>query len=212
VSNLADDYFCLVLDEHSGWPRLAPRVAAVGLASGLLGELVVAGHAVMTESGEIEALDVQRPADPLAREVHELLLARPQHRDPGIWISYLARDAFDRVGIRLAQHGLVAPVRKRRLTGARTVYQPANLSSIAWPGIRIAQQLSGGAEITLNDLTCAGLAVATGLINQILWDPELHAPARAALPAALALLPPPVTVLLSRTETAVADAVLTNRT
>jgi hypothetical protein len=212
VSNLADDYFCLVLDEHTGWPRLAPRVAAVGLASGLLGELVVAGHAVMTESGEIQALDVQRPADPLAREVHELLLARPQHRDPGIWISYLARDAFDRVGIRLAQLDLVTAVRKRRLTGARTVYQPTNLSTIAWPGIRIAQQLSGGAEITLNDLACTGLAVATGLIGQLLWDPELHAPARAALPAALALLPPPVTLLLSRTETAVADAVLTNRT
>jgi hypothetical protein len=212
MTSLADDFFCLALDEHSGKPRLAPRVTAVGLACALLAELVIAGHAVMTDSGELHALDVQRPSDSLAREIHELLLARPQHRDPRIWIAYLARDAFDRVGVRLAEQGLVTPVRKKRLTGTRTVYQPTNLSATAWPGIRIAQQLSGGAEITLHDLTCAGLAAAIGLIGEVLWDPELHAPARAALPAALALLPPPVTSLLARTEIAVAEAVLTNRT
>jgi hypothetical protein len=212
MSNVADDYFCLLLDEHTGRSRLAPRVAGVGLGTALLTELVIAGHAVVTPAGQIEALDVQRPADPLAREIHELLLARPQHRDPGIWISYLARDAFDRVGTRLAQLGLVVPVRKRRLTVTRTVYQPANLTGVAWPGIRLAQQLSGGAEVTLADLTCTGLAVATGLVNQVLWDPDLHAAARADLPRALAMLPPPITQLLSRTETAVADAVLANRT
>jgi hypothetical protein len=54
--------------------------------------------------------------------------------------------------------------------------------------------------------------VATGLINQVLWDPDVHAPARDGLPAALALLPSPVSTLLARTETVVADAVLTNRT
>jgi hypothetical protein len=212
VSNLADDFFCLVLDEHSGWPRIAPRVAGVGLGSALLAELVIAGHAVMTDINELQALDVQRPQDELTREVHELLLARPQHRDPGIWISYLARDAFDRVGMRMARLGFVTPVRKRRLTGSRTVYQPVDLSTIAWPSIRVAQVLSGGAEVTLADLTCAGLAVATEIINQVLWDPELHLAARTGLSAALSLLPPPVTALLARTETAVADAVLTSRT
>lgn len=211
MTNLADDYFCLVLDEHAGKPKLAPRVTGVGLASALLAELVIAGYAVVQDS-DIQALDVQRPEDPLARHVHELLLSRPQHRDLGIWISFLARDAFTSVGGRLAAQGLVAPVQKRRLTGTRVLYQPMNHSAIAWPGIRIAQQLSGGAEITLSDLTCTGLAVATGLIGQVLWDPELHAPARENLPAALALLPPPVASLLARTETAVADAVLTNRT
>jgi hypothetical protein len=212
MTNLADDFFCLALDEHSGKPRIAARVAAVGLASALLAELVVAGHAVMTESGELHALDVQRPSDALAREIHELLLARPQHRDPGIWIAYLARDSFDRVGVRLGGLGVVTTVQKRRLTGTRTTYQPTNLSQIAWPGIRIAQQLSGGADIPLTDLTCTGLAVATGLISHVLWDPQLHSAARAGLPAALAQLPPPVGALLARTESAVGDAVLTNRT
>lgn len=211
MTNLADDYFCLLLDEHAGTAKLAPRVAGVGLASALLAELVIPGYAVVDET-TIVALDVQRPEDPLTRQVHELLLARPQHRDPGIWISFLARESFTEVGERLARQGVVTPTRKRRLTGTRTVYQPVDLSGVAWPGIRIAQQLSGDTELTLSDLTCAGLAVATGLINQVLWDPELHAPARANLPAALALLPQPVATLLARTETAVADAVLTNRT
>lgn len=212
MSNLADDFFCLALDEHTGWPRLAPRVASVGLAAALLAELIIPGHAVMTESGEIHALDVQRPSDLLTKEVHELLLGRPQHRDSGVWISYLARDGFDRVGSRLTRLGLVTAVRKRRLTGSRTVYEPVNPSAVAWPGIRLAQQLCGDAELTLPDLTCAGLSAATGLINHVLWDPEMHGPARAGLSGALALLPPPVTVLIGRTEAAVGDAVLTNRT
>lgn len=212
MSNLADDFFCLVLDEHTGWPQLTPRVAGIGLGSALLAELVIAGYVVMTEANEIQALDVQRPPDPLARQVHELLLTRPQHRDPGTWISYLARDAFDRIGTRLTRLGLVTPVRKRRLTGTRTIYQPVDLSTVAWPSIRIAQELSGEAEVTLAGLTCAGLAVATELVNQVLWDPELHRAAKAGLPAALALLPPPVTALLACTETAVADAVLAQRT
>jgi hypothetical protein len=212
VTNLADDFFCLMLDEHSGKPRIAPRVAGVGLGAGLLAEVVISGHCVMTEAGEIQALNVQRPDDALSREVHELLLNRPHHRDPGIWISYLARDSFARVGDRLAEQGAVSRVRRRGMTGVRVTYQPTNLTTVAWPAIRIAQELTGGAEITLTDLTCAGLAVATGLINNVLWDSGLHQTANAALPAALTLLPPPVTTLLARAETAVADAVLTNRT
>lgn len=211
MTHLADDFFCLLLDEHAGTAKLTPRVAGVGLASALLAELVIPGYAVIDDTGVV-ALDVQRPDDPLTRQVHELLLTRPQHRDPGIWISFLAQESFQDVGNRLAQRGVVAPVRKRRLTGSRIVYQPVDLSTVAWPGIRIAQQLGGDAEVTLSDLTCAGLAVATGLINQVLWDPEMHATARAQLPAALALLPQPITALLARAETAVADAVLTNRT
>lgn len=211
MSNLADDFYCLTLDEHTGMSRLAPRVTGVGLASAILAELLIAGHVVI-EGGEIMALHVQPPQDELAGNVHTLMLNRPQHRDPGVWIGFLARDAFIEIGNRLVRRGVLTAIRKRRLTGSRIVYEPLDRSSLAWPGIRIAQSLVPADQITLNDLTCVGLAVATGLINRVLWDPELHAAARASLPAALARLPPPVAELLARTETAVGEAVLTNRT
>lgn len=209
-TNLADDFFCMALDEHSGLPRLAPRVTGVGLASAILAELVVGGYATV-RAGEIEPLRVQPPADQLARDVHELLHNRPQHRDVAIWIGFLARDAFTEIGNRMTRNGMVTPVRKRRLTGTRMVYEPVDRSVAAWPAIRLAQHLADPAQITLDDLTCAGLAVATGLIDHVLWDAQLHGEARAGLPAALKRLPPPVSELLSRTESLVADAVLTNR-
>ncbi len=210
MTNIADDFFCIVLDEHTGWPRAAPKVASVGLASGLLAELVVAGYAVIDENG-IHARNVQPPDEPLARQVHEILLGRPQHRDIGIWLSYLAQDAFDDIGERLTAQGVVAPVRKRRLTGSRTVYMPQDLNAFAWPGVRIAGDLTRADAITLADLTCVGIAAATGSVNFLLWDEDLHVSARAAVPSALARLPQPVITLLARTETAVADAVLTSR-
>jgi hypothetical protein len=210
VSSLADDFFCLTLDERSGTSRLASRVTGVGLSSAILAELVVGGY-VTVESGEMRALRVQPPSDRLAGDLHGLMLSKPHHRDPTIWIGFLARDAFVEIGNRLARKGVVTPVRRRRLAGVRTVFEPVDHSTIAWPAIRIARNLTDSDRITLEDLTCAGLAVATGLINRLLWDPVQHASARLTLPAALTRLPPPVVELLAHTETAVGEAILSGR-
>jgi len=220
---IAGDFWCIAFDEHRLRPRVPDQVAGMGLAGALVCELLVSGHAEVTSEGELHPLNVQPPAEAVARSVFESLWAHPDERDLAIWIKYLALTSFDDVARRLVladvvragrPGGLMAGLRRAVGSGREVMYEATNGSKLAWPAVRVGNMLRGTPEAMLNlpDLLCAGLAVATGLLDHVLWDPDLHAQARRNLPSLLTQIPPASAMVLARTESAVGDAVLTNRT
>jgi hypothetical protein len=208
---LADEYFLISLDDRSGRGRLSAPVQSLGLASGLVGELVLAGY-LMTAETEVYPLTAQLPPEPLAAEVMKVILARQNERDLGTWLTFLAAEAITDVGDRLARAGkVVASQKRRRLGGTRVEYLPSNLSAAAWPGIRLGNLLASGEAMSLQDVLLTGILEATGLLPHVLWDPAVHKPGYGHTELLLPQLPAPLAALLSRTRVGVGDVVLTKR-
>lgn len=90
---LADDIYLLAHHEVSGRPFLQPRAAGLGLAGGLLAELVLIG-AVRVSGDGVAATDRIRPQDGLMHAVHLRVLGERQRYCTGDWLTFLgARSA-----------------------------------------------------------------------------------------------------------------------
>jgi hypothetical protein len=207
---LADDYFFISQDDRSGRGRLAGPVQSIGLAAALLGELVLAGY-LNVVGNEVFPLTTWVPPEPLAAEVMQVLTSRPDERDLGLWLTFLAAEAVDDVGSRMARDNLVVRTERRRLRGVRVEYLPVDLSVAAWPAIRLANLLSSGSAMEAGDVVLTGLAEATGLLGHVLWDGDVHRAGYENAALLLPQLPPQLTALLARTRVAVGDVVLTKR-
>jgi hypothetical protein len=206
---LADDLFLLAHDEVSGKPRLHPRVVGLGLAGALLGELVLFGRAdvradadgryfvVVTDPGPID--------DPLADAVLGQVRADGRPRTVRAWLGYLAQTASHNVGERLGAAGTLARTHSRvPRRGSR--WTPTDLTTAAWPATRLRMLLTKSEPVTVPDAALAGFALACGLSQQILWNTP--ATAREYLDYLLAGLPEALGTLVTQTESAVGDAVL----
>lgn len=217
MSRIADDVFLMLLDERSGEPLAARRIAGLTVAAGMLAELVVSSCLTITPDGGVELLDAGwPPQDEIEAEVYKLIHESNAH-PLRTWVDYLALESWDRVGRRLAHDDVVQVVARRRLMSKRIAYVPKESSAVLAPVVRISLRLTGevpGEELTLLDLTSIGLIAVAGLLDQVWWDEGLHGRARAALPEWLSQLPPdhPITQLFAVTESAVAEAVLTSTT
>lgn len=203
---LADDFFFVMHDEQRGKLRLQKRVAGIGLAGALLGELVLSGH-LQAASGTLAVLHDQRvPDDDLANRVLYQLAAEQEQRSTRTWLLFLARGAVDRVGTRLARNGLVRPSRTRRPWGSTVRYLPVDLNKSGWPAVRLNRRINRAEPMTIADSMLAGLVVATGLARQVWWDSD--ALTSHHLNTAVASLPMSLRELLAHTEAAVGDVVL----
>jgi hypothetical protein len=209
-NRLADDYFLISLDDRSGRARLATSVRSLGLASALVGELVLEGYLMVADS-ELFPLTGQLPPEPLSAEVMKVVLARQNERDLGVWLTFLAAEAVTDVGDRLARDGTVVRRQRRRIGGTRIEYLPPDLSAAAWPGIRLGNLLASGEPVQLSDVLLTGIVEATGLLGHVLWDGDVHRPGYAHVERLLPQLPAPITALLTRTRVAVGDVLLTKR-
>lgn len=210
VARLADDFFFIAHDDRSGRRRLAQPVVSIGLAASLLGELLLSGH-LMVHENALYPVHGYPPEGGLVAEIMHLVTGRPNDRDLGTWLTFLAAEAVTDVGERLVAEGQVTRVKRRRLAGSRVEFQPVNISAAAWPAIRIAGILSRGEAMSVSDTTLTGLVDATGLTGHVLWDAEVHRPGYAHIEPLLAMLPAPLSTLLARTRVAVGDVVLTKR-
>jgi hypothetical protein len=202
---LADEFFLIAHEERTGRSRLHPRATGLGLAAGLLGELMLTGR-VRLSDGDLYVVNRNPPTDALAHEVLELLLAQPQHRDLGTWLAFLAQDSAVKVGERLARVGTVDPVTRRRLTGSNTVYMPTNAdqrNAVTWARVRLANLLVRYIGMDLADRTLAGLVLATGLTRFVLWDLALHRPGLNNLQTTVDSLPTELRQLVDYTQMSV---------
>jgi hypothetical protein len=125
-------------------------------------------------------------------------------------MSYLARTAEDSVGRRLAHHGHVRRIERQRLLRGRVVtYPPVNINLAAWPRVRLHQGLTGWARLSDYDVVLAGLILATGLDQHVLWD--LSPTVRLHLIGLIRRLSPALRELLADAEAAVGEAVVSRR-
>jgi hypothetical protein len=90
TGRLADDIYLLAHHEVSGKPFLQPRAIGLGVAGGLLAELVLIG-AIRVTGDRVMVTDRVRPQDGLMRAVHIYLLRERQRHGARDWLTFLAQ-------------------------------------------------------------------------------------------------------------------------
>jgi hypothetical protein len=208
---VADDYYLIAYHGLSERRRPDSSVASIGVAAGLLGELILADWLTISGSGVWLLQGTVPLADPLLTELLTLMQSLPDEHGLDTWLAHIATEALDDVRGRLASSGVLIKSARRRFIGKQVVYEPANSNTVVWPTVRLTGQLSRVEPITLADAVLAGLVHATGLTGHLLWDPASHRPGLEYLPDLLRALPAPFLILLERTEVAAGRVLLTKR-
>lgn len=207
---LASDYYLIAHSDTTGRPRLHPRAVGLGLAAGLLGELI-ASERVSISKGVLTVWDGRQPGDALAHTVLEQIIRESEHRLVRTWLDFLALHAPGMVADRLVRAGvLVRDEHRTMLLRRRTTYEPVDINVAYTPQARLHTALSRMAPLTLPDATLAALVAATGLIDVVLWDNDQRA--RRYLNDLRAYLPGPQQELAAHTEAAIGAHVGAHRT
>ncbi|MEU7998242.1 GPP34 family phosphoprotein [Micromonospora sp. NPDC049060] len=203
--HIADEFFLITHNDSRGKAKLNPTATGLGLAAGLLGELVLRGHATVS-AGLVTVLDRRPPADALAHTVLDQLVGETQQHPVRTWLSFLAQTATTSVGERLVRAGVLRRQETRRLLRTTVSYLPIDLNAVAWPATRLRALLDRPEPPSVPDGTLLGLVVAAGLSREVLWSagPRAHHRLGVLIPA----LPPPLRELVAHTEAAVGAAVL----
>lgn len=205
---LADEFYFLAHDDVTGRPRLHTRAVGTGLAAALLAELVLINR-ISALDGRLEVVDTSPPQDTLARTTLDHIVNEPQH-PIRTWLIYLGQTARETVGERLWRAGLLHRRTSRRLWRQTVVYVPIEVNRAGRTGARLATRVRFGEPMDYLDVFLIGLAIATGLEQQLLEGagPQGQQYVRRLI----AELPPPLRELLNQTEAAIGDAVLSHRT
>jgi Golgi phosphoprotein 3 (GPP34) len=206
---LADDFFLIAHDDRDGKARISPKSVDLGLAGAMIGELVLEDR-LLVEGPRIRIINHSPPADPLAHTTLATMVAESQHREVRTWLAYLGQTAVDAVGQRLTRSGIVTPTQSRRLLKTVTRYVANDINLAAGRVVRLRRTLVGAEPLSYVDTTLAGLADVTGLTGHVLWDIDSASVKR--LRRMIAALPSPLRDLIVQVESAVGDAVLSQRT
>jgi hypothetical protein len=157
---VADDLYLMAHNEASGRPFLQPRALGIGLAGGLLAELMLAGGATVGHDGTLFT-GPGLSGDGLARQVLGLLAAEPS-LPVREWLLFLARTAAEDVARRLELSGYV------RRAGGRVPWLPVRWVPVDadWafaPLLRARSALDPARPWSAYGAVLAGLADACGL-------------------------------------------------
>jgi hypothetical protein len=204
---VADDIYLLAHNDISGRPYLQPRALGLGLAGGLLSELVLAG-AVSVRHDDITVLARRSPSDELQARVLRQVAREPQAHPVSEWLAYLALTAPADVAARLAVSGyLIQDKSLLPWRGGR--WRPTDRDSAFSPVLRVRAALDVSRPLAIHDAVLAGLTDACGLGFRL----APYAPARPLRPLhhAVAQLPSSLQDLISQTRAAVDSAVLAHR-
>ncbi len=203
---LADDLFLMAHDDVTGRPFLQPRAIGLGLAGGLLAELMLSGQLGMSR-GVVIATNPGAPDGQLAGDVLSLVFTERDRHPVCDWLAFLARRAAADVAVRLVGAGYLQEAwsRRRRRSGQ---WVPVD-ADCAFASLSRARPALEAAGATAYSATLAGLAVACGLGTRLL--PCGPPDARLRVRDAVARLPPSVQELIAQTQAAVDKAVLIHR-
>lgn len=211
MGRLSDDLYLICFAEQTGRAVVTDAVAGLGLAGGLLAELVFGNHLVVQDNLLYPAAGVAPPSDLPLWEVLHAVAGQDRPQPVETWLRFLAADAVTDVRHRMCTAGLLARVRTRRLgVTAKARFLPTDSNAAAWPAIRLANHLCAGQPVPLEDAALAGLVHACGLLKHVLWGPE-HASGFGYADHLRQLLPAPLASVVTHTEAAVGQHVLTRR-
>jgi hypothetical protein len=204
TGRVADDVYLLAHHDITGKPLLQPRALGLGVAGGLLAELMLAS-ALTLPDGQL-ALDRGVPlGDALARLVAGQLTAEREAHPVREWLLFLARHAAGDVAARLEAVGYLTRVRRWR--GARWV--PTDPDSAFAPVTRALAGTTATHPPYVEEVVLAGLADACGLGARL--DHHATAAPRRPVGTVVAWLDPSLQELIAVTKAAVGAAVLSHR-
>ncbi|HEV2374306.1 MAG TPA: GPP34 family phosphoprotein [Streptosporangiaceae bacterium] len=207
TGQVADDLYLMAHHELSGKPYVQPRALGLGLAGGLLAELMLVGRVTLVWERLVLA-EGAAPGDGLACNVLGLVAGEREHRPVREWLLFLARTAADDVACRLARSGYLTWAGGRaRWRGGRWV--PVDADCAFTPLIRVCSALNPARPPSAHSLVLAGLAAACGLGFRL----ADYAPGNAgrSVDEAVALLVPGLRELVAQTQAAVDSALLSHR-
>ncbi len=206
TGRLADDLWLLAHHERSGRPHLQPRALGLGLAGGLLAELVLPGT-IRVWRGLIIPGGAQPPDNEVTRSVLRTMTAEREHLPVGDWLAFLAGTAARDVARRLEHAGYLTRARGRVGRGERWV--PVDADGAFAPLVRVKSALSARGPAAVQHVVLGALATGCGLDHQL----TLYLPpgARERLREAARQLDPGLRELVTVTQTAVDGALLAHR-
>lgn len=144
---LADNFWLIGHDEHTGKGQVPPAVIGFGLAGSLLGELIVRNAIDLSPKGELIVVNERTPTERLANDILATIRAEatqpPQVRVSHVrdWLSRLRVDASQRVAQRLKGHGLVETVESRRFLRANLTQPTTASPTSTTPAVHITMRV-----------------------------------------------------------------------
>jgi len=204
---VADDLYLMAHDDVTGRSFLQPRAVGIGLAGGLLAELML-GDKISLWQGWLVVTDLSPPWDGLGHVVLALLLSDRERRPVRDWLAFLARTAETDVAVRLERAGYLAQTSARRPWRSER-WVPVDSDCTFAPLSRARPTLEAADSVTAFGAALTGLAMACGLGPRLL--PYGPPDARHRLDDAVAQLAPGLQELIAQTQAAVDSAVLAHR-
>jgi len=208
---VADDLYLMAHHEITGKPYLQPRALGLGLAGGLLAELMLEGSISLRHDGVVVA-GRTLPGDGLACHVRGLVAAEHEPHPARDWLLFVARTAAGDVARRLERSGYVTRASGRGPWRAGR-WVPVDADSAFAPMLRGRSALDATRPLSVNGAALAGLATACGLGYRL----AEYAPPRTgrSLEETVAQLGPALRELIAQTQTqtqaAVDGALLSHR-
>jgi Golgi phosphoprotein 3 (GPP34) len=208
TGRVGDDLYLLAHNDVTGKPYIQPRPLGLGLAGGLLAELVLDGAISLANDQITVADDCRPPGEELAGHVLGLVAGEREAHPVRDWLAYLARTAPTEVARRLAAAGYLAQAR-RLLPWRSGRWVPVDRDSAFAPVLRARAALDPARPLTAQGVVLAGLAESCGLGFRL----AQYAPAHGARPVhqMAVQLGPSLGDLIAQTKAAVDSAVLTHR-
>jgi hypothetical protein len=204
TGRIADDLWLIAHHEVSGRAHLQPRALGLGLAGGLLCELLM-DDAITITAGRVTT-GPARPGDQLTAQVAARIAAEGQVYPVRDWLAFLGRTGSDDVAARLAASGYLtaAPWRPWRARWA-----PASPDCAFAPVARVKAALDPSGPVLVTGVVLAALAGACGLGARL----GLYLPSgsRARIDALAGLLDPGLGEVITQVQAAVDAALLAHR-
>jgi hypothetical protein len=217
TGRVADDLYLIAHHESSGRPYLSSRSAGIGLAGGLLGELMAAPTPAITldrgylipryRKNGAPVARYARPDDLVSGQVLDLIGAESVSRPVRDWLLFLGKTAAADVGSRLEHAGyLIHPASRIPWRASPLVPAEGDWSQCAL--LRAQAALDGARTLTLYSALLTGLTVACGLGFRFAGLSK--APARGT-EEAVGVLPRPLKELIAHVQAAADATVLAAR-
>ncbi len=204
TGRVGDDLYLMAHDDASGRLLLEPRGLGLGLAGGLLAELMLARSGGLRRDGTV-AVGGTWPAGELAQQVFRLIEAE-QSLPVRDWLGFLALTAPDDIARRLGQAGYLTQAR-HRLSWRRPRWVLVDPDWAFAPLLRVRAALDPSRSCSAYDAVLTGLAAACGLRFRI---EQYLTPGRSIAEAARQL-PPDLRELIAQTQAAADSSVLSRR-
>lgn len=217
TGQVADDLYLIGHHERDGNPYLSPRALGVGLAGGLLAELMDAGIPAVTfnrgclvpvrAANGVPVARSLRIDDPVRKRVLDQVIAEPEPLLARDWLLFFAQTAAADVAGRLERAGYLSR-RARRIPRRSRRLVPGDRDWAHMALVRAYTALNTTGTPDPYTAILAGLAFASGLGFRFagLADTPARSPGQA-----IRMLSPPMQELIAHTQATADSALLAQR-